>query len=367
MDVPDQFLDRIELAKSQFKDSMCLQVDQLFATFVAELKTHQQKSTSIFTANGFSQGSSKGPLVILGGHRKAIASPKRNPEGMQRQLTSSIANIYALSRAPTPPTIIDVPVLPPAQVQVVSKGPWSELPSEYPTISITSTSMQNSIRAPSPIPEPIQAMNIKEEIIDEIALEDEFNESDCASDCNCEECHELGIGPAEIKVESTETSETAVNGKRPAKRQRINENGSWIDLHESTASTSSSPSSVAGPSRYQCRAKDCTASFNNLIDLKRHREIHDRPFVCPFQDCGKSFRSSAHLKDHTRIHMGIRPYKCRWEHCDYLAAQRSDVIKHIRIVHFRLPRSLKEQAAMNITDDRNPADFLEVREDLLSI
>ncbi|XP_017488554.1 PREDICTED: retinal homeobox protein Rx-like, partial [Rhagoletis zephyria] len=54
-------------------------------------------------------------------------------------------------------------------------------------------------------------------------------------------------------------------------------------------------------------------------------------------------------------------YKCKWEGCGYASEQRFTVITHIRVVHFKIPRTKKKQIEMNITLDsvQNPYDYLE--------
>ena len=43
------------------------------------------------------------------------------------------------------------------------------------------------------------------------------------------------------------------------------------------------------------------------------------------------------------------------------------MIDHVRVTHFRLPRSRKEQQEMNIGDDRDPADYFEVMSEGLDL
>lgn len=44
----------------------------------------------------------------------------------------------------------------------------------------------------------------------------------------------------------------------------------------------------------------------------------------------------------------------------------SDTIKHIRMKHFRVPRTKKEQREKNIVDSRNAHDYMQVLEHLLN-
>ena len=79
-----------------------------------------------------------------------------------------------------------------------------------------------------------------------------------------------------------------------------------------------------------------------------------------------SFSSDSKLATHERVHLATKAYKCSWNGCDFSAAQRGNVTKHIRMKHFKLPVSLKEQNRRGIVDDCNPDDYIQVDEDLLA-
>lgn len=90
-------------------------------------------------------------------------------------------------------------------------------------------------------------------------------------------------------------------------------------------------------------------------------------YGCSWPDCGKSFADHNALKNHVRIHLNFKRFKCKWPECGYASEQRFTVITHIRVCHFKLPRTKKKQLEMNISQDslQNPYDYLEVcREDI---
>ena len=72
------------------------------------------------------------------------------------------------------------------------------------------------------------------------------------------------------------------------------------------------------------------------------------------------------LAIHEHGHLSIKPYRCSWNECAFTASQRSHVTRHIRIVHFNLPKTVKQQKERGIVDDRKPDDYIEVDEDLLA-
>lgn len=118
----------------------------------------------------------------------------------------------------------------------------------------------------------------------------------------------------------------------------------------------------------KCPMNDC----GEMIPITRYQRhmssLHKiKNYACSWPDCGKSFADHNALKNHVRIHLNFKRYKCKWEGCGYASEQRFTVITHIRVVHFKIPRTKKKQIEMNITLDsvQNPYDYLEVcREDI---
>ena len=83
-----------------------------------------------------------------------------------------------------------------------------------------------------------------------------------------------------------------------------------------------------------------------------------KKFACKFQGCGQSFLYDANLKHHERIHLKIKPFRCTWPSCDYSSTVKSAVVRHVRIRHFKLPITLKQQNQLGITDDRDPTEYI---------
>lgn len=108
------------------------------------------------------------------------------------------------------------------------------------------------------------------------------------------------------------------------------------------------------------RCQNCSFIASYRIQLRTHQiRFHDLgKFSCPFPGCGRSFNRRNSLKRHERIHLRLKPYRCKM--CDYASELRSSMIDHVRVLHWRLPRSRKEQLEMSIGDDRDPADYFEV-------
>ena len=88
-------------------------------------------------------------------------------------------------------------------------------------------------------------------------------------------------------------------------------------------------------------------------------------YACKFQECGKSFETDQGLTLHERIHLGIKPFSCNWPDCSYSSKQFGNVANHVRIHHFKLPPTKKEQERLNIVDDRDPKQYVQVDHELV--
>ena len=66
-----------------------------------------------------------------------------------------------------------------------------------------------------------------------------------------------------------------------------------------------------------------------------------------------------YYREHNR-HNLQKPYRCKWEGCTFVSSWASHAIRHIRVNHMNLPKTIKEQKELNIVENRNPMDFLEV-------
>ena len=116
------------------------------------------------------------------------------------------------------------------------------------------------------------------------------------------------------------------------------------------------------PDGFKCAQPGCDYIASYRIQLRTHHiRIHDHgKFICPFPGCRKPFNRKNSLKRHERIHVLIKCYRCLWDGCGYDSKLRSSMVDHIRVTHFKLKRSRKEQAEMKNNDYRDPADYFEV-------
>ncbi|KYO24253.1 hypothetical protein Y1Q_0004294 [Alligator mississippiensis] len=85
------------------------------------------------------------------------------------------------------------------------------------------------------------------------------------------------------------------------------------------------------------RCKKCGTSFQDLSELKEHKQIHltENSYRCPV--CGKEFFRAANLRMHKLIHSSERPHKC--PECDKGFIRTADVWRHLRNVH-KIERSM---------------------------
>src|SRR5699024_4381734 len=88
-------------------------------------------------------------------------------------------------------------------------------------------------------------------------------------------------------------------------------------------------------------------------------------YTCDIDGCGKTFAKKCDLQRHQRVHLGLKPYQCNWTGCGYASISWSYVITHIRTKHFHLPKTLKQQQAQGIVDNRDPRDYLHVDTEML--
>lgn len=83
--------------------------------------------------------------------------------------------------------------------------------------------------------------------------------------------------------------------------------------------------------------------------------------------CPSSFRTHDSLLLHHRSHEGIKPYICTWPDCKHRTVVQSNLVKHIRMIHFNVPPTKKEQLAKNgAIDERNASDYIQRDEHLLT-
>ena len=120
--------------------------------------------------------------------------------------------------------------------------------------------------------------------------------------------------------------------------------------------------------QFECTNGQCHFTGDTRVEVMLHqqRDHTARNYRCRFAGCIKEFKSDTMLARHERVHLSIKPFQCAWPDCSYSSTVRGSVTKHIRTVHFKLPKSIKEQKQRGIVDDRKPEDYIEVDQDLLA-
>ncbi len=75
--------------------------------------------------------------------------------------------------------------------------------------------------------------------------------------------------------------------------------------------------------------------------------------ACPLSGCTRSYRQMKQYTSHMWTHRGIKPYRCTWAdgpdgsiQCQYMSEHPRNVIQHVRLMHFCIPRTIKEQRAL---------------------
>ena len=101
---------------------------------------------------------------------------------------------------------------------------------------------------------------------------------------------------------------------------------------------------IAG--EFRCQSSGCGYVATYRIELARHskREHYNasaaatrrKSHHCTWPDCPKSFTSVTLLKNHLRVHLKYKRFRCKWPSCSYASEQDSNVIRHIRIRHFKV-------------------------------
>jgi len=118
---------------------------------------------------------------------------------------------------------------------------------------------------------------------------------------------------------------------------------------------------------FTCNHENCTYSASYQFEVCRHYVQAHCQYTCPFEGCGKTFRYKNVLETHQRSHTGVKPFRCAWpQGCYFSCTDRSSIVKHIRTQHFKLPRSKKTQRELNIVDNRNPSDYIEINQPLVT-
>jgi hypothetical protein len=110
--------------------------------------------------------------------------------------------------------------------------------------------------------------------------------------------------------------------------------------------------------KYKCIKMDCDGVFTTRRLLHNHNKSqHPTKVNCP--ECGKEFRRVS-LEPHIRVvHYKLKPYHCTWPECKFSTGRERTVQLHIRIRHFKVPRTIHEELERNgELDPRNTNDYI---------
>ena len=112
--------------------------------------------------------------------------------------------------------------------------------------------------------------------------------------------------------------------------------------------------------KFECSI--CAFVGNLWCEVHNHYRKNHRPntIQCTQEGCNQTFQFMNHLEIHQRIHTGETPYKCTWDNCEVSFNQIGTAITHVRMKHFRLPRTIKKQKELNIIDERDPKVYVQV-------
>ena len=110
------------------------------------------------------------------------------------------------------------------------------------------------------------------------------------------------------------------------------------------------------------RCDICRLPKRSAFLLARHQAaVHVRrtnPPTCP--DCGGQFTTQNAMIAHRHVeHLGIKPYHCLWPDCGHRSVDRFSCVRHVRVVHFKLPVTVKKQEELGIDDERRALDWVE--------
>ncbi|KAJ6220247.1 hypothetical protein RDWZM_006059 [Blomia tropicalis] len=109
---------------------------------------------------------------------------------------------------------------------------------------------------------------------------------------------------------------------------------------------------------YRCPEKKCSNSYVRRLDLVNHLRFHYDIKTKRCSLCGKGFVQTCDYKRHMNSHMGHKPYRCIWPECTKSAGDRAIIFRHIRVQHFNLPATKKEQRELGITDNRDASKYI---------
>src|SRR5699024_9385198 len=85
---------------------------------------------------------------------------------------------------------------------------------------------------------------------------------------------------------------------------------------------------------FECSIEQCGAVASTRQAALNHFNTTHGEFRCTFVGCHKAFGTIGKLKNHKIVHLNLHPYRCKWPGCEKTCKVESNLIVHIRGVHF---------------------------------
>lgn len=103
------------------------------------------------------------------------------------------------------------------------------------------------------------------------------------------------------------------------------------------------PSPLRIGDRLACPLKGCDRSYRHMKQYTSHQWTHRgiKPYICTFSDGPDESNRCQYMSEHPRYFYFFHPL-----YSDYNRYFFRNVIQHIRLLHFGIPRTIKEQRAL---------------------
>lgn len=386
MNIPPAFLKRFKSAKENFKVGVCLQIDTLFGTFLDELQSASSQGEASARppsrASTSAQGNEARPKQT-NGHQNGHPNDQQNGHRQKGDDAHLSMNGH-------------------------------EQPEEEETINYgaQATSRIGCLRTVN------HTNNVKRELPDvmEELFDVNFNETEDII-CDCEDCigddgqnvpnddvddhnnngvdrfavddryvvdsqgyYEQQNGEYEDEYESEEAEEVEckvdphlleqymevqTNSESESGRPRrwAALNNPNLNLAHSNSTNKQQNNRKSAPVPQQLSAKKAAPTVRRITLPNRSSPstsgLITRRHLCQY--CGKAFPTQQRCLVHEKIHTGDRQFECLFPNCNYEAIQNAHIIRHIRMVHFKLPETQKKQLELGIQDYRDPKEFVGIK------
>ena len=345
--VADNFIKTIEQSKIEFKLSICCQVDDLFASLVAQFKANNEKSVlrQFQTRSGLEVD-----LPILDGSTKIARTEQTNTKSSGKP-SNGIIRPYDLNVVPN--------CLRDQNIKLLNHNTHQfNVPS---TSFLQTTTQPNQITSHSSplvvvkqeIPDNADQINQNTSTVnyaindnDGPGTEETIGNWDCDSNCSCSECD---YGQSDQEMVKQEINDNGNFNQTGQSEPQIDSSGErpQPELNITTNNGSKLPTTIKSrlnPKVNQhkqqrlnltCHVNGCNQTFINRKDLKHHRfsEHQHQPsakFVCLHLGCGRSFAYERGLARHQLDHTNVKPFFCKWPDCNYISTHRYMIRSHVR-------------------------------------